>query len=129
MDAHPSTAATMEPNRTAQYVLIFGVLVALTAVICLPILVPGLELPVFARRLFLLAVAVVQGLLVVLFYMHLKWEANWKYVLTIPSLFMSLCLVVGLIPDIGLRRNAYAEERRNAAAEAQPWLPPTAHSK
>jgi hypothetical protein len=38
-----------------------------------------------------------------LFFMHLKYEADWKYVLTIPATFMSVFLVLALIPDVGRR--------------------------
>ena len=31
------------------------------------------------------------------------WEANWKYVLTIPASMMSIFLVLMLVPDIGRR--------------------------
>ena len=37
----------------------------------------------------MMAVSAGKALLVVLFFMHLKYEANWKYVLTIPTLGMA----------------------------------------
>jgi cytochrome c oxidase subunit 4 len=46
-----------------------------------------------------------------LFFMHLIWEANWKYVLTIPAMFMSIFLVLMLVPDVGLRLHHISEER------------------
>ena len=46
-----------------------------------------------------------QGALVILFFMHVKYEANWKYVLTIPASIMTMFLVVALVPDVGLRVN------------------------
>ena len=49
--------------------------------------------------------------LVAAIFMHLKWEANWKYVLTVPASIMSVFLMLMLIPDIGLRTRWYAEER------------------
>jgi len=57
------------------------------------------------KRLFMLAVSCAKALLVILFFMHLKDEANWKYVLTIPASFMSVLLVAALVPDIGMRVN------------------------
>ena len=50
-------------------------------------------------------------MLVIMFFMHLKWEANWKYVLTIPSMMMSVFLVCMLVPDVGMRIKRYSEER------------------
>jgi cytochrome c oxidase subunit 4 len=64
----------------------------------------------------MMAVSCCKALLVVLFFMHLKWEANWKYVLTVPASIMSVFLIIMLVPDIGLRTRHYSEERwKNAA--------------
>lgn len=68
-------------------------------------------------RTFMLAVSSVKALLVILFFMHLLWEANWKYVLTIPAALMSLFLVCMLVPDVGRRTVRYSEERWTYAAE------------
>jgi cytochrome c oxidase subunit 4 len=56
-------------------------------------------------------------MLVILFFMHVKYEANWKYVLTIPAAFMSLFLLFALVPDIGLRGRWLSEERQLYMAE------------
>ena len=50
---------------------------------------------------FMMAVSCTKALLVILFFMHLLYEANWKYVLTIPTIFMSIFLVLMLVPDVG----------------------------
>ena len=65
----------------------------------------------------MMAVSCAKAMLVILFFMHLKWEANWKYVLTVPASIMSIFLLLMLIPDIGLRTRHYAEERWLHAAE------------
>lgn len=65
----------------------------------------------------MMAVSCAKAMLVILFFMHLKWEANWKYVLTIPASIMSIFLVLMLVPDVGLRFRHYTEERRLHAAE------------
>ena len=49
---------------------------------------------------FMMAVSVTKATLVMLFFMHLKYEANWKYVLTIPATVMALFLIVALVPDV-----------------------------
>jgi cytochrome c oxidase subunit 4 len=63
------------------------------------------------RNSFMIMVSCAKALLVMLFFMHLKWEANWKYVLTIPASLMSMFLVLMLWPDVGSRMRTYAEER------------------
>jgi cytochrome c oxidase subunit 4 len=60
---------------------------------------------------FMMAVSCTKAMLVVLFFMHVLWEANWKYVLTIPAAMMAVFLAVMLIPDIGLRNRMVSQER------------------
>jgi cytochrome c oxidase subunit 4 len=59
----------------------------------------------------MMAVSCTKAMLVILFFMHLLWEANWKYVLTIPAAMMSVFLVLMLVPDVGMRVRGYSEER------------------
>ena len=77
----------------------------------------------------MMAVSCAKAMLVILFFMHLKWEANWKYVLTIPASIMSIFLVLMLVPDIGLRGRHYTEERRLHAAEPNSAADHGDHSK
>ncbi len=66
----------------------------------------------------MMAVSCSKAMLVILFFMHVKYEANWKYVLTIPASIMSVFLVLALVPDVGLR-NREAIGGRNVAEERQ----------
>lgn len=68
-------------------------------------------------RTFMMAVSCTKAMLVILFFMHLKYEADWKYVLTIPASIMSVLLIMALVPDIGLRLKTYTPERREHAAQ------------
>jgi cytochrome c oxidase subunit 4 len=79
---------------------------------------PYHEHPVVGRT-FMMAVSCTKAMLVILFFMHLKYEADWKYVLTIPASIMSLLLIMALVPDVGLRVRRYSAERREHAAEPQ----------
>jgi cytochrome c oxidase subunit 4 len=67
---------------------------------------------------FMMAVSCTKALLVVLFFMHVLWEANWKYVLTIPAAMMALFLAIMLIPDIGFRNRMVSQERALHMARA-----------
>ena len=60
---------------------------------------------------FMMAVSCTKAMLVVLFFMHVLWEANWKYVLTIPAAMMALFLAIMLIPDVGMRNRMASQER------------------
>ncbi len=78
------------------------------------------------KRLFMMAVSVTKAMLVIMFFMHLLWEANWKYVLTIPASCMAVFLVLALVPDVGLRYRYASEERMLRAAE---YAPPAAETQ
>ena len=66
---------------------------------------------------FMMAVSCTKAMLVILFFMHVKYEANWKYVLTIPAAGMSIFLMLALVPDVGMRGRMASEERRYYMAE------------
>jgi cytochrome c oxidase subunit 4 len=70
---------------------------------------------------FMMAVSCTKAMLVIMFFMHLLWEANWKWVLTIPASFMSIFLMLMLVPDIGWRQDngfaRYSDERLLYAAD------------
>ncbi len=70
-------------------------------------------------RIFMMGVSCTKAMLVILCFMHLWWEANWKYVLTIPAAMMSMFLLMMLVPDVGCRQRNYSEERTIHAAQPQ----------
>jgi cytochrome c oxidase subunit 4 len=67
----------------------------------------------------MMAISCGKAMLVITFFMHMLWESNWKFVLTIPASMMSVFLVLMLIPDIGLRTRHYSESRWRYAPEPQ----------
>ena len=64
-----------------------------------------------ASRALMMAVSCTKAMLVIMFFMHLLWEANWKWVLTIPASFMSIFLMLMLVPDVGMRTKHYSGDR------------------
>jgi cytochrome c oxidase subunit IV len=68
----------------------------------------------------MMLVSVAKALLVILFFMHLRWETRWKYVLTIPAAIMSMVLVLTLFPDIVMRSKFYSQTRQNFGPEVAP---------
>ncbi len=49
-----------------------------------------------------MAVAVAKALCVMMFFMHLKFEGNWKYILLAPTTILAIGLPLALMPDIGV---------------------------
>ena len=71
-----------------------------------------------------LAIATAKALCVMMFFMHLKFERAWKYMLLAPTFILAAGLMIALIPDVG--RHYYTvdvpqleehEARQNAAGE------------
>lgn len=75
------------------------------------------NVPKNISRAFMMAVSCTKAMLVISFFMHLKWEGNWKWVLTAPMLVMSALLIFALVPDVGLRMRHASQTRMIYAAE------------
>jgi cytochrome c oxidase subunit 4 len=50
--------------------------------------------------------AVVKAGLVGWFFMHLKFEGNWVYILIVPAFVLATLLVLALLPDMSLKENS-----------------------
>jgi cytochrome c oxidase subunit 4 len=48
-----------------------------------------------------LAVATAKALFVMLYFMHLKFEGKWKFVLLTPTIVLAMAIPAALMPDIG----------------------------
>ncbi|HVX15542.1 MAG TPA: cytochrome C oxidase subunit IV family protein [Pirellulales bacterium] len=103
---HHDHAGHDDHGGVAKYVFVFFALCVLTTMsfFTYSSYWPWRDTPAVAR-LFMTAVSCTKAMLVILFFMHVKYEANWKYVLTIPASIMSVFLCLALVPDIGGRIN------------------------
>ena len=115
MHAHAATCHGRRhgrPRRIAKYIYVFLALCVLTGARSSPIpsYWPFHDQPKVGWA-FMMAVSCTKAMLVILFFMHVKYEANWKYVLTIPASIMSIFLILALVPDVGLRMRTYSPER------------------
>jgi len=103
-----------------KYVMVFLALCVLTTASFLTFFDFWNEnIPDSVSRTFMMAVSCMKAFLVMAFFMHLIWEANWKYVLTIPAGMMSIFLILMLVPDIGCRYRDYSYDRLIHAADPQ----------
>ena len=87
-----------ENHPYVNYWMIFGILCVLTVISFLADEIgnKGLVLAIVV-----LAVAVAKALFVMLYFMHLKFEGPWKYVLLAPTIVLALAIPAALMPDIG----------------------------
>lgn len=118
-DSHEHAEGDHNHGGVFKYVVVFGLLCGLTAI---SFYVGNAEWIMSTPSIgwaAMMAVSCGKAMLVIMFFMHLKWEANWKYVLTVPASVMSVFLVLMLIPDIGRRTNYYNLQRELFAAPSR----------
>lgn len=80
------------------YFLVFAALCGFTG---LSILADVVTLPYGVKVVAVLSVATCKALCVMSWFMHLKYERAWKYVLLAPTTILALGLPLALTPDIG----------------------------
>ncbi len=66
-----------------------------------------------------LAVAVAKALFVMAYFMHLKFEGRWKYVLLAPTLILAVGLPLALLPDIGMHYYNWTDAAQEGAGSPQ----------
>ncbi|QDT34357.1 cytochrome C oxidase subunit IV family protein [Thalassoglobus polymorphus] len=54
-----------------------------------------------------LAVAVAKATFVLKYFMHLKFEGRWKFVILMPTVILSIGLMIGLAPDVAMHYYDY----------------------
>ena len=80
------------------YLAIFGILCICTA---LSVIFDVIHLNKAVTIVLVMSVAVTKALCVMIFFMHLKFEGNWKFVLLAPTTILAIGLPLALYPDIG----------------------------
>src|SRR5437879_1663909 len=94
----PHDVSRPTPHHVVPYVLIFFVLVFFTGV---TVAIAFVHFPTELINVFLaLAVAIVKGSLVGLFFMHLKFEGKLIYLIVIVPLLLCVLIICALIPDV-----------------------------
>ena len=98
-------------GSTSKFLAVFGALLVLTAI---SFIVGSNEAIMSTKQVgwtIMMAVSCAKAMLVMLFFMHLKWEANWKYVLTVPASIMAIFFLLMLFPDVMYRTHNYSANR------------------
>lgn len=97
--AHSADDFHAHPHPSVNYFIIFMALCVCTAVsVALDLVkLPG-PLLVFG----VLAVAVAKALFVMTFFMHLKFEGAWKFIILAPTAILAVGLMVALAPDMAM---------------------------
>ena len=101
-DAHASHVAHSDDHAHAthhdNYLAIFIVLCVCTA---LSVVFDVVQWSKPITIVLVMAVAITKALCVMMFFMHLKFEGNWKFVLLAPTTILAIGLPLALFPDVG----------------------------
>jgi len=57
----------------------------------------------------LLGLALIKAFLVGWFFMHMKFEGRWIYLMLVPVCFLAIVVVAGLSPDVAFHRFGFYE--------------------
>src|SRR5690349_12519385 len=100
-DSHATHDHAGHPEHDVKYIYVFAALCVFTL---LSILADGagkLGMPHALVMVAVLAIATAKALSVMLYFMHLKFERNWKYVLLAPVTILAIGVPLALLPDVG----------------------------
>ena len=62
-----------------------------------------------------MVLAITKAFLVGWYFMHLKFEGRWVYLLLVPACLMAIIVVTGLAPDMAFHQHGFFES--NAVAD------------
>jgi cytochrome c oxidase subunit 4 len=97
---HDTQNKQIDGHPTVHY---FSIFVALCVCTLLSVILDLIHLPKLLLVGLVLSVAVAKALFVMTYFMHLKFEGKWKFIVLAPTVILALGLVTGLTPDIGMR--------------------------
>lgn len=93
-------------SHSKTYAFIFGLLCFFTALSWIADKMKEHGTWIFEHKLVVivvvLAIAAAKAGCVMLYFMHLKFERNWKYVLLAPTIILAIGVPLALMPDIGV---------------------------
>lgn len=65
-----------------------------------------------------LAVAVAKALFVLTYFMHLKFEGRWKYIILTPTAILAVGMMIALSPDLAMHYYTNEAPQARAARDA-----------
>lgn len=125
----------MSDQQSHSYVKYSSIFIALCVCTVLSIIFDVIDLReknllglngVILLTLIVLAIACAKALFVMIYFMHLKFEGKWKYVLLSPTIILAMGLTIAMTPDIGIHYYTnespqidYLEQAQQAATQSE----------
>lgn len=111
-----------DDGHHVNYMMIFGFLCGLTVLSVVADLVDLTSLHITVLIAVVMLIACVKASFVLRYFMHLKFEGKWKYVILLPTTVLALAIPFAIAPDIGLvyydidvpQQNTLLEEEQRA---------------
>ena len=98
MSTHAEEIQHVEGAGTLTFVKVWICLLALTAA---EVFLAYEQVGVILMLTILVALSIIKAALIIAYFMHLKFERAWKYLLLVPTIIIAAALPVSLRPDIG----------------------------
>src|SRR5688572_15639738 len=92
----------MEIHAGHHHVNYFGVFLALCVCTALSVAFDLVHMDKTLLVCLVMGVAMAKALFVLTYFMHLKFEGAWKFIILAPTAILAVGLMVALAPDIGL---------------------------
>src|SRR5438105_5052614 len=99
-ETHPSFDQQQEVESHAPYLKVFFALLVFTIMEYLYATYAPVDFVFLV--LGLMTMAIIKATLVAMYFMHLKFEGRWVYLMLIPAGILAMVLVTALYPDIGM---------------------------
>lgn len=119
MADHANEVGTAAEAPHAPYLKVFMALLVLTLMeYFFAMSATRMGFPFALLVLGLIVMALTKAALVGLFFMHVRYEGRWVYLLIVPACLMAAIVVLGIYPDIGTGRDFTKEPAPNATSKA-----------
>jgi len=89
-------------DHDSHHVNYFAIFIALLVCTGLSVVFDLVPLNGIVVTFLVLAVATAKAMFVMTYFMHLKFEGGWKFVILMPTAILAVGLIVALMPDVGL---------------------------
>jgi cytochrome c oxidase subunit 4 len=116
--AHVAESAAHDAHPHVNYLAVFGALIVLTIASYVADKVGGTVGKTLVVMI-VLTVACFKAMFVMLYFMHLKFEGNWKFVLLAPTIILAMAIVAALMPDIGSHYYDFQVPQMQTASESE----------
>lgn len=90
-------------HESHPHVNYFAIFIALCVCTALSVIFDVVHLTPTLLVVLVLAVAVAKAMFVMTYFMHLKFEGKWKFIILMPTAILAVGLMVALAPDMAMK--------------------------